>query len=94
VRDAELDRIQPNGRGAKVFITTKSGERHGEMIEHPRGHALRGGVDWPSLYEKWDDLLPRRLGDAGYRNFQAACRSLDGIDDLTELMTILGGPRS
>jgi 2-methylcitrate dehydratase PrpD len=94
VRDAELDRTQPNGRGARVFITTRAGERHSETIEHPRGHALRGGVGWLELEQKWDDLLPARLGDAGYTAFRSACRSLEAVDDVNELMAILGGRRT
>src|SRR5690606_17496934 len=46
VADAELDRTQPRGRGARVTILFRDGTRHGRLVEHPMGHALRGGVDW------------------------------------------------
>jgi len=90
VVDEELDRLQPRGRGAKVVIFTKSGVQHEEWIPYPKGHALRGGVGWAELYEKWDEPLTDRLTEAKYQKFKSMCHSLESVDDLRELTTFLG----
>jgi 2-methylcitrate dehydratase PrpD len=94
VRDPELERLQPRGRGAKVVITTKDGRRHDQFVEHPRGHALRGGVGWPELFEKWDRLLTDRLTEERYASFKGMCSSLEAVEDIAELMAPLEGRRS
>ncbi len=83
--DPEMERLQPHGRGAKVDIETRDGDRLRESVDHPRGHALRGGVDWAALREKWDDLLPQLIGEGSYEAFVALSRELDAVDDIAEL---------
>lgn len=56
--DPELNREFPNGRGARVTITTVQGARYSLRIDNPRGHSLRGEVTWNDLVEKWRDALP------------------------------------
>jgi len=89
VADQELERTQPHGRGANVRITTASGKHFEERIDHPRGHASRGGVDWPSLREKWQDLLPEFIGKANSEAFYNLCQSLDSVEDLAEFTQLL-----
>lgn len=85
VADPELERIQPHGRGARVRITTVSGKQFDEQIDHPRGHSLRGDVDWRSLREKWQDLLPGLIGKQNFEAFYNLCQRLDSVEDLAEL---------
>lgn len=87
--DPEMDRTQPNGRGAKVEIETRDGRRYALAIDHPRGHAHRGGVDWDALHGKWSTLLPRLIGQDNFDVFFDHCRRLERIDDLAELTQLL-----
>ena len=89
VADAEMDRTQPHGRGAKVEIETVSGMRFLVGIDHPRGHALRGAADWQSLRGKWDELLPSLIGRSNFEAFYNLCQSLERVDDLAELTHLL-----
>lgn len=56
--DSDLQREFPDGRGARVTITTKDGQRRSLRIDNPRGHSLRGDVSWDDLAEKWRGSLP------------------------------------
>ena len=89
VADPEMDRTQPHGRGARVAIETDSGQRFELAVDHPRGHALRGGVDWQALRQKWDDLLPGMIGQRNYDSFFSLCQTLERVDDLAELPHLL-----
>lgn len=55
--DAELNREFPNGRGARVTITTTDGSRFSLRVDNPRGHSLRGEVTWKDLADKWTHSL-------------------------------------
>jgi len=89
VADEEMDRTLPHGRGAIVEIETVTGALFRKRIDHPRGHALRGGVDWSALHGKWEDLLPNLIGKSNFEDFFIMCQSLDQLDDIGELTSIL-----
>ena len=75
--DPDLQRDQPDGRGANVAITTTSGSVLAHRVDWPRGHSRRGGVTWEDLSAKWHDALPGHDID---RALQLA-RRLDELDD-------------
>ncbi|MFD4351248.1 MmgE/PrpD family protein [Nocardia sp. NPDC058518] len=79
--DPELDRDQPNGRGARATLTLHSGDSHSLLVRAPRGHSSRGGVTWAELSGKWHDGLPDRDVD----RIIALGRDLDSLDDVTTL---------
>ena len=84
--DPDLQRDQPDGRGANVAITTTGGSVLAHRVDWPRGHSRRGGVTWEDLSAKWHDALP------GYdidRALQLA-RRLDELDDARVLADIYG----
>ena len=56
--DADLNRDQPEGRGALVTVTTVDGRSHAHRVDAPRGHSSRGGASWQDLHEKWRAGLP------------------------------------
>lgn len=56
--DPELQQANPNGRGARVTITTLDGKRVSLRIDAPRGHSTRGATSWTELAEKWRASLP------------------------------------
>jgi len=72
----DLQRDQPDGRGAKVDITVTSGVGFTHRVDWPRGHSRRGGVTWEYLSAKWHDALPGRDVDG----LQLA-RHLDDLED-------------
>ena len=84
--DPDLQREQPDGRGAKVAITTTSGSVLAHRVDWPRGHSRRGGVTWQDLSAKWQDGLPGHDID---RALQLA-RRLDELDDASVLAEIFG----
>lgn len=80
--DADLDRDQPEGRGAIVTITLHDGRTLSRRVEHPRGHSLRGGLTWEDLAHKWRQGLP------GYDidRMIATAQRLEQLDDVRELL--------
>jgi 2-methylcitrate dehydratase PrpD len=78
----DLDRDQPNGRGAIVTIRTAGGQSMTQRIEHPKGHSARGGLTWDDLATKWRSGLPEcdtdRMMSIGQR--------LEHVDDVCELL--------
>ncbi|EJJ29279.1 MmgE/PrpD family protein [Rhizobium sp. CF142] len=85
--DQDLQRDQPNGRGAKVTIGLKTGERFSMRVDHPRGHSQRGDVTWDDLSEKWRDALPGCDVGAAL----AVAQGLDELDDVATLSRAFGG---
>lgn len=79
--DPDLEREQPDGRGANVAITTSSGSVLTHRVDWPRGHSRRGGVTWDELSAKWHDALPRHDID---RALELA-RRLEELDDVRVL---------
>lgn len=55
--DAELNREFPDGRGARVAITTTDGSKFSLRVDNPRGHSLRGEITWKDLADKWTHSL-------------------------------------
>jgi 2-methylcitrate dehydratase PrpD len=80
--DPDLDRDQPNGRGAIVAITMTDGTTVKHRVEHPKGHSLRGGVTWEDLAGKWREGLPECNVD---RMINLAQR-LEHIEDVSEFV--------
>jgi 2-methylcitrate dehydratase PrpD len=76
--DPDLDRDQPNGRGAVVTITLVDGTSGTRRVDHPRGHSLRGEPTWPELAAKWRDALPEVDTDAWIRS----AAHLEDVDDV------------
>jgi 2-methylcitrate dehydratase PrpD len=88
--DPEIDREFPNGRGARVTITTKAGASHSLRIDHPRGHSLRGEPSWDDLAEKWRGSLPGCNVDKAL----AAGQRLETLDNAGALLTAFAGVNS
>jgi 2-methylcitrate dehydratase PrpD len=86
--DAELNRDQPEGRGSNVTITTVNGARVALRIDAPRGHALRGGIGWSDLSEKWKDGLP----ECDIGRVIALADGLENLPDVRELSDAFGAP--
>lgn len=76
--DPDLDREQPNGRGAVVTITLTDGTTATRRVDHPRGHSRRGEPTWSELAEKWRDALPGVDTDAWIRS----AAQLEDVDDV------------
>jgi 2-methylcitrate dehydratase PrpD len=79
--DPDLDREQPDGRGARVTVLLHDGRRYSRRVDHPRGHSKRGDVTWQDLSEKWRDALP----DCDIDGVISICKKLDQLDDTNEL---------
>jgi 2-methylcitrate dehydratase PrpD len=87
VVDEDLNRRQPNGRGSRVTIATKSGETFSTVVEAPRGHSTRGGATWPELSVKWHQALPT----SDVARMIALTQRLEEIDDVCELTDAFSG---
>jgi 2-methylcitrate dehydratase PrpD len=86
--DADLDREQPEGRGAVVTITKVDGSSVRCRVDHPKGHSRRGGLSWDDLSAKWRAGLPGCDVD----RIMALGRRLDQLEDARELLDAFGGP--
>jgi 2-methylcitrate dehydratase PrpD len=88
--DPELERDLPNGRAAKVTITTAAGGSFSHRVDWPRGHTRRGGVSWSDLAEKWHNGLPHYDIDA----MIALASVLEELDDVRMLTEAFTPPRN
>jgi 2-methylcitrate dehydratase PrpD len=84
--DPELQAEQPNGRGARVTITTADGQTYSQRVDHPRGHSARGGATWADLVQKWRQALPGYDIDA----MAASARGLEHVDDVAAMSKLFG----
>jgi len=80
--DPDLQRDQPDGRGANVAITTTSGSVLSHRVDWPRGHSRRGGVTWEELSAKWHEALR----DYDIDRVLQLARRLDELDDASVLV--------
>jgi len=80
--DADLDRDQPDGRGAIVTITTVGGLTVSMRVDAPRGHSQRGGLTWAELSGKWHEGLP----ECDVDRMLAIAQRLEDVEDVTELL--------
>jgi len=87
--DADLDREQPEGRGAVVTITMTDGSNVARRVDHPRGHSRRGGLSWADLASKWREGLPGFDVD----RMIATAQRLDDLEDARQLLDAFG-PRN
>lgn len=80
--DADLDREQPNGRGASVRITTRDGTTVVRRVDWPKGHSRAGAIAWEDLSAKWSDALPHVDVD----RLITLSRVIEQLDDVDELL--------
>jgi 2-methylcitrate dehydratase PrpD len=78
----DLDRDQPDGRGAIVAITTVDGATVSKRVDHPQGHSKRGGLSWPQLAAKWHEGLP----ECDVDKMLSLARQLDDVEDVSEFL--------
>jgi 2-methylcitrate dehydratase PrpD len=89
--DPDFEVSQP--RGGEVTIHLADGTVVEERVEHPKGHRFREPQPgWDDLRDKWADLLGMRTSAQRADEFYAACVSLESVDDVRDLVTILTGP--
>ena len=79
--DPDLERVDPEGRGARVTLATPHG-RVTTRIDHPRGHSRRGGASWEELEAKWEEALP----GSDVARWVSLSRALDTAEDCHELV--------
>jgi len=82
--DADLDRDQPEGRGAVVTITDSGGANFSLRVDHPQGHSLRGPVTWSELAGKWHEVLPQ----CNVSRMVEVAKELDHVADVNELTAL------
>jgi 2-methylcitrate dehydratase PrpD len=80
--DSDLDREQPNGRGARVRIRTRDGVSVERRVDWPKGHSAGGGITWQDLSGKWKAALP----EVDIDHVIASSRGLEQLDDVDELL--------
>ncbi|WP_417722675.1 MmgE/PrpD family protein [Salipiger sp.] len=85
--DPEIQRDLPDGRGARVTITTTDGRTLSKRVDHPRGHSRRGEVSWDDLAEKWTRSLP----NCDVATALTVARTLESLDDVTTLAKAFAG---
>lgn len=83
--DPELEREFPDGRGARVKITTRDGRHFTRRIDNPQGHSLRGEISWDDLAVKWRGSLP----GCDVERAVTAARRLETLDRATDLFAAL-----
>ncbi|MYW96202.1 MmgE/PrpD family protein [Amycolatopsis rubida] len=84
--DPDLQREQPNGRGAVVTIAFADGTTATRRVDHPRGHSLRGEPTWADLAGKWRDALPGTGTDA----WVSSAASLEAAGDVAPFLELFG----
>jgi 2-methylcitrate dehydratase PrpD len=88
--DPDFEVSQP--RGCVIKIQLADGTVVEQRVEHPKGHRFRQPQPgWEDLREKWTDLLSSRIGLQRADEFQAACTSMETVDDVRDLVGMLTG---
>jgi 2-methylcitrate dehydratase PrpD len=82
--DAELDREQPEGRGARVTLAMRDGSRLSHRVDAPKGHSTAPPITWDDLATKWAQALPALDVDRLTR----LCRAVDLLDDVQDLLRV------
>lgn len=85
--DPDLQRENPDGRGARVTVTTRDGRTETARIDHPKGHCLRGEVSWDDLLRKWDGSL----ADCDVPRAVEIARQMETLEDVRMLTGAFGG---
>jgi 2-methylcitrate dehydratase PrpD len=85
--DPELQRDDPNGRGARVTITTRDGQTFTRRVDYPRGHSKRGEVSWDDLADKWNGALV----DCDVGKALGLARRMEDLEDIRELAAVFAG---
>lgn len=88
--DADLQRENPDGRGAKVTITLRDGKQFTQRVDYPRGHSKRGEVTWNDLADKWRGSLV----DCDVDHALGLARRLDDLEDVRELAAAFAGSQA
>jgi 2-methylcitrate dehydratase PrpD len=89
VGDAEFDRRQPHGRGARVSLFTADAVVD-MTVEHPRGHRFRTPhTTWQDLVDKWLPELVPELGQERFERFLGACQELETVESISEVTQLL-----
>ncbi len=88
--DPELQRQDPNGRGARVAITTNDGKQYTQRVDYPRGHSKRGEVTWEDLAEKWTGSLV----DCDVGRAIGLARRLEDLEDIREFAAVFAGDQA
>jgi 2-methylcitrate dehydratase PrpD len=89
--DADFEVSQP--RGAVITIRLADRTVVEERVAHPKGHRFREQQPgWEDLREKWQELLCSRIGEQRTDEFYRACLTMESIDDVGDLVTILVRP--
>lgn len=82
--DPDLDRDQPNGRGATVRITTREGAVVARRVDWPKGHSSGAEITWDELAGKWRDALP----DVDVDRLVVMSRAIEQLDDVEDLLRL------
>lgn len=91
--DPDFEVSQP--RGAVVTVHTQDGTSVEERVEHPKGHRFRTPAPgWSDLRDKWTELLATRIGPANADEFYRACRGLETVENVGDLVAILLRPQT
>lgn len=87
VRDPDLDRADPDGRGAWISVTLRDGRVLREEQPYPPLHSRAGDISWAALSEKFAGLAGRVLTDRAVADTMATLASLEDLADVHELTT-------
>ncbi len=89
IADPELDLLYPHsGIPNRVTVKLKSGEVFEKRVDAPSGHALNPMSD-RSVEAKFRSMADRMLGNQGSDDALAVMWSLDEIEEISELFTVL-----
>lgn len=87
---AEMDTRDPNGRGAIVRITDRTGTVHERMVEYPKGHAMRRDITWDQIVEeKWRSILNTLIGSDRATSLIEMVAELENLNDVAVIMGLL-----
>jgi 2-methylcitrate dehydratase PrpD len=82
--DPDLDRDQPNGRGATVRIATRDGATVRRRVDSPKGHSTGAPITWEQLAAKWRDALP----EVDVDRLVVMAQAIEKLDDVDELLRL------
>lgn len=89
VRDAELDRENPDGRGAWILVTTKDGRTLREVQPFPPWHSRARDASWEGLAGKFSELAGRVLDEETISKAIETIGAIGDVPDVHELTRLV-----
>ena len=90
VRDEEIEKIYPREFPSIVEVVMVNGKRYKVRVDMPKGSG-DSPMSWAEVQDKFESLALGRLSENSITALVERVASLDDIDDVSEITSLLKG---